>query len=155
MRSTPLPLDENAHLALVFAREESLQSGTTEVSTAHLLVGLTRFTEGVTYSAFNYLGIDGESLRKSIPSKSLESKGTGDENESETDAALREALRLASDEAYRLAERAVKPKHLLLGIVRGADEGVTQILSGLGIRLEKVRQAVMIGIAHERGTKAP
>ncbi|HEX9988443.1 MAG TPA: DinB family protein [Chloroflexia bacterium] len=62
----------------------------------------------------------------------------------------RRVLQLAQEEAQRFNHNYLGTEHLLLGLVRETDGVASRVLAGLGIELDRVRQAVEAAI--ERGT---
>jgi ATP-dependent Clp protease ATP-binding subunit ClpC len=54
----------------------------------------------------------------------------------------RHVLRLAQEEAQRFQHNYIGTEHLLLGLVREGDSVAAQVLTSLGVDLEKVRKAV-------------
>jgi ATP-dependent Clp protease ATP-binding subunit ClpC len=58
----------------------------------------------------------------------------------------RKVLSLAQEEAQRLQHHAIGTEHLLLGLVREAEGGATNVLSDLGVDLTGVRSAIELRI---------
>jgi len=54
----------------------------------------------------------------------------------------RQALTLAQDEAQRLGHKYIGTEHLLLGLLREGQGIAAQVLAGIGVKLEQVRQMV-------------
>src|SRR5947199_5482443 len=62
----------------------------------------------------------------------------------------RKVLSLAQEEAQRFQHNYIGTEHLLLGLVREGEGVAAQVLTGLGVELNKVRSAVefIIGRGH-------
>ena len=62
-------------------------------------------------------------------------------NERFTERARR-ALRLAQEEAQRLRHNYIGTEHILLGLVREGEGVAAQVLTSMGVDLQRVREAV-------------
>ena len=67
----------------------------------------------------------------------------------------RQSVRLARQEAQALGEPAVRPEHLLLGLLRGDEGPVVEALDAVGLSLETVRQRVRTSRAPANGNGTP
>jgi len=61
----------------------------------------------------------------------------------------RQALTLAQDEAQRLGHKYIGTEHLLLGLLREGQGIAAQVLTGMGVRLEQVRQMVKDAMGYD------
>jgi hypothetical protein len=68
------------------------------------------------------------------------------------DAAVREALATAVDEARRMGHHYITPDHVLVGLLEQTEEMAARVLTDLGVSLEDIRTAVaeQIGAAPPR-----
>ena len=145
---------QRARNAVIHAQEEAKELKHPAIGTEHILLGLVREGEGVGARALLNLGIDLEKIR-------LEVKKVLGESNIQAEAAdgdlpitprAKKVFNLAFDEARLQGVNYVGTEHLLLALLR-EEEGVAgQVLIAIGIKLDEVREQVMIllgGETHE------
>jgi ATP-dependent Clp protease ATP-binding subunit ClpC len=139
---------ESAKRVIFFGRYEASQYGSPEIKTEHLLLGLFR---GDRRLARKILGSGGPIKRFTSSSSSIESirrniRVVGGKISTSDDIPLsnesKRVLEYAAEEADRIADRHVRSKHLLLGLLREDQSLAAQLLNGEGVTLEQARAKV-------------
>ena len=142
---------DKARQAVVLAQEEARRLGHPEVRTEHLLLGLLAVDgESAANRALTGLGIPLDDLRREVEEGIGRGEGApsghlpfAPQNKKVLELSLREAL--------QLGHNYIGTEHLLLGLVREADGGAAQVLSGRGANLDAVRQEVVRQLATGAG----
>ena len=142
---------DKARQAVVLAQEEARRLGHPEVRTEHLLLGLLAVDgESAATRALTGLGIPLDDLRREVEERIGRGEGApsghlpfAPQNKKVLELSLREAL--------QLGHNYIGTEHLLLGLVREADGGAAQVLSGRGANLDAVRQEVVRQLATGAG----
>ncbi|MDL5046763.1 ATP-dependent Clp protease ATP-binding subunit [Oscillatoria amoena NRMC-F 0135] len=131
------------------SREEALRLGHDYIGTEHLLLGLIREGEGVAVGVLKKLGVPLSDLRSEIEKVS---KGTA-ANEVKNLAnipltkASEKVLKITYLEAKIFKAQLIGTEHLLLSILRDADNLATQILKKFDVNYETVKE--MLEYQHE------
>ena len=133
---------ERARKVLVLAKEEARRFNHDYIGTEHILLGLLREGEGVACAVLQNLGVDLNRLRKEL--ERLISPGTiatigGD---LPFTPRAKKALELAAEEARNLGHNYIGTEHILLGLLREEEGLAAQVLYGMGVDLEKVREEI-------------
>src|SRR6266516_4096890 len=144
---------EKARLVLDLAQEEARELRHNYVGTEHLLLGLLREGESISYNVLHNLGIELEAVRKAIvfivklgPVEVVGEIGL-------TPRAVA-ATTLAFNEAGHLRQEKIAPEHLLLRLTREGEGIAVGLLRAFGTTLEKVRAQTFQAIALASGGKA-
>lgn len=132
---------DRARKVLILAQQEAARYGHGYIGTEHLLLGLLREGEGVAAKALASLGLDIESVRTHVESI----LGTGQEQASEIGYTPRakKVIELAMEEALRLGHNYVGTEHILLGLIREGEGIAAQVLTGMGVDINLMRQRVI------------
>jgi ATP-dependent Clp protease ATP-binding subunit ClpA len=146
LREPPLP----AHLfegfsqkltsAIIFAMYEASRFGSSAVETEHLLLGLIHEDKPAVDRLLNS-GLSEDSIRLEIQAKGP-AKSRGPMNLAHmplTDQGKR-ALVFAEEEARRLGHEAVRPEHLVFGLLREESCFAAQMLRERGAEFEEIRK---------------
>ncbi|MGS0765789.1 ATP-dependent Clp protease ATP-binding subunit [Syntrophomonas curvata] len=142
---------QRARNAVIHAQEEARQLNHPAIGTEHILLGLLREGEGVGARALLNMGLDLEKVRQEI------TRLIGEDNANAERAAgdlpitprAKKVFNLAFDEARLQGVNYVGTEHLLLALIR-EEEGVSgQVLISMGVRLEQVREQVMLLLGGE------
>ncbi|HWP98343.1 MAG TPA: ATP-dependent Clp protease ATP-binding subunit [Syntrophomonadaceae bacterium] len=137
---------QRARNAVLHAQEEARQLSHPAIGTEHILLGLLREGEGVGARALINMGVDLEKVREEA-TKLM--GNNGEENEKPAGdlpitPRAKKVFNLAFDEARLQGVNYVGTEHLLLAVLR-EEEGVAgQVLVGMGVKLDDVREQVMI-----------
>ncbi len=149
--------NDRAKRVLALAQDEAIRFNHNYIGPEHLLLGLIREGEGVAAHVLDALGVRLSEVRMSIEMLI----GRGGSTTAPTDITLtpltKKVIELAIDEAKKLGHSHVGTEHLLLGIVRGGNEGpgiAAKALAQHGVDLEQVRQQV-IAVLGRGGVSPP
>ncbi|HZJ84523.1 MAG TPA: ATP-dependent Clp protease ATP-binding subunit [Syntrophomonadaceae bacterium] len=144
---------QRARNAVMHAQEEARALNHPTIGTEHLLLGLLKEGEGIGAKALLSLGIDLEKVRIEV-TKMI---GQNAEHKEEADGDLpitpraKKVFNLAFDEARLQGVNYVGTEHLLLALIR-EEEGVAgQVLISMGIRLDEVREQVILLLGGDAG----
>ncbi|MGI6452545.1 MAG: ATP-dependent Clp protease ATP-binding subunit [Syntrophomonadaceae bacterium] len=142
---------QRAKNAVIHAQEEARQLNHPAIGTEHLLLGLLREGEGVGARALLSMGVDLNKVREEV-NKVIGENARGVEKPAgdlPITPRAKKVFNLAFDEARLQGVNYVGTEHLLLAILR-EEEGVAgQVLMSMGIRLEAVREQVMMLLGGE------
>jgi ATP-dependent Clp protease ATP-binding subunit ClpA len=119
------------------------------IGTEHLLLGLVREGEGIAAGVLQSLGIKLEQVRTQTiqvlnHASSPQTIGTLPPFSPVQTESARNVLRLAQEEVQRFQHDYVGTEHLLLALIRESDGIAAQVLTNLGVELEKLRIAVEV-----------
>ena len=133
---------ESARRALFFSRYEASELGGRSIETEHLLLGLLRAGKGVTSRLFTDAKISYEPVRGTLEA------GAGEKTPTSVEVPFsKETKRILDhtvEEADRLQHSYIGTEHLLLGLLREDQSIAGGILSRYGMRLEAVREQLLI-----------
>lgn len=132
---------ERAQQVLNLAREEARALGHPAVGTEHLLLGLIKENEGIGAKALTNLGLDLNTVRKSVTE--LVAPGRETPDEMGHTPRVKKVLELANDEAQKWGVNYVGTEHLLLGLIREGEGIAAQVLADLDVTADAVRKQVM------------
>ena len=134
---------EQAKRAILLAQEEANRLNHGYLGTEHILLGLIRENEGIAANALKNSGIDLARVRQAVTN----AVGRGQEASflGQIPLTLRanKALQLAAKEARQLGHNYLGTEHLLLGLTKDKESLAAQILMGLGVDLDQLRQEVI------------
>lgn len=134
---------ESARRALFFARYEATQLGATVIETEHVLLGLTRESQGLVARILALSQLSLESLRREIEGRSAFRERIPTSVAIPFSAETHRVLRFAAAEADRLRHSDIETEHLLLGLLREESSVAASILTRHGLRLDDVRNTVV------------
>jgi len=130
---------ERARRVIFFAQEEAGRLGENFVTTEHLLLGLVRENDSVAARILERMGVGLNRIRAEVERQVTRGDGRLGQDMQLTPRAKR-VIDLAYDEARQLNNNYIGTEHLLLGLVREQNGLAAQILTELGVDLEKTRQ---------------
>jgi len=134
---------EQAKRAILLAQEEVNRLNHGYLGTEHILLGLIRENEGIAANVLKNSGIDLARVRQAVTN----AVGRGQEASflAQIPLTLRanRALQLATKEARQLGHNYLGTEHLLLGLTKDKESLAAQILMGLGVDLDQLRQEVI------------
>ncbi|MBW3538303.1 hypothetical protein KY386_02305 [Candidatus Parcubacteria bacterium] len=142
-----------ARRVVILAQEEGWLLNHSYVGTEHLLLGLIHEGDSAAAKALEELGVSLESVRDQVE----QITGRGESVPSghiPFTAQAKNVLELALREALEFDHQFIGPAHILFGIVRRGDGTAINILSNLGVDLDRVRNGVLNRLAMERITQA-
>ena len=132
---------DEAKYAVVLAQEEARRLSHGHIGTEHILLGLTRESDGVAARALESLGISLDAVRQQVE----QTVGQGQQAPSgyiPFTPRAKKVLELSLREALQLSHNYIGTEHILLGLTRESDGVAAQVLGKLGADLNTVRQAV-------------
>ena len=132
---------ERARRVIFFAQEETGRLDSSFVDADHLFLGLLRERDCIGWRLLGRAGIDQEKVKREIASRIPRGNGMEDRDMQLTPRAKR-VIDLAYDEAGQLNSNYIGTEHLLLGLLGEGESVGAHILAGLGLDLDKARQAV-------------
>jgi len=132
-----------ARRVIVLAQDEARLLGHNYVGTEHILLGLLAEGHGVAARALESLGISLDAVRQQVE----EIIGRGREGPPEGHIPFtpraKKVLELSLRESLDLGHTYIGTEHILLGLIREGEGVAAQVLVGLGLDLELVRQRVI------------
>lgn len=142
---------QRARNAVIHAQEEARQLNHPAIGTEHILLGLLKEGEGVGARALLNMGVDLQKVREEI-TRLIGTDGINAERAAgdlPITPRAKKVFNLAFDEARLQGVNYVGTEHLLLALIR-EEEGVAgQVLISMGVRLEQVREQVMLLLGGE------
>jgi dihydroneopterin aldolase len=140
---------ERARKVVVLAQEEARRFGHGYTGTEHLLLGLLREDEGVAALALERSNVTLRGAREQLESI----VGYGDESpgpQAPFTPRSKKVLELALREALQLDHNYIGTEHILLGLMRENEGVASQMLSGMGVDADGVREQVIRLLGDER-----
>lgn len=131
---------QRAQHVLYLAGEEAKVLGHPAIGTEHLLLGLLRENEGIGAKALINLGLDLNTVRRTVTD--LVSPGQAIPSKNSITPRAKRVIELANDEAMRWGVNYVGTEHLLLGLVREGEGVAAQVLIDLGVTADAIRKQV-------------
>ncbi|MDH3458585.1 MAG: DUF2442 domain-containing protein [Gemmatimonadota bacterium] len=115
-----MPFSKAAHRVLALAGDEAQRLCHPYVGTEHLVLALTRQTQGTVGTALRTLAVNGERVRTTIGTTVTPGNATHGQRLSHTSRTKR-VLVLAKHSAQAFGECEITAEHLLLGVLREAS----------------------------------
>jgi ATP-dependent Clp protease ATP-binding subunit ClpC len=134
---------DRARRTLTLASQEAMRLRHDHVGTEHLLLGLVKEGSGLAAVVLHQFDISLSTVRQKVE-QLVHGPST-----SNPPAKLRQTerytrvLECAIDEANALSNNYVGTEHLLLGLLRESEGTAARVLSGLDLKLDDVRSAVL------------
>ena len=136
---------QRAQRAILHAQEEAREMNHPAVGTEHILLGLIKEGEGIAARALINLGADLDKIKEEISNLIGQTGGRQDMPGRELPITPRakKVLNLAFEEAQFQGVNYVGTEHILLALLREEDGMAAQVLKGMGIRLDAVREQLI------------
>ena len=148
---------DRARRIVVLAQEEARMLNHDYVGTEHILVALIREGGGIAAQALQSLGITEEAARQQV--EEVVGRGQADPQRGHFPFTPRakKTLELALREALQLGHNYIGTEHILLGLIREGEgtSPATQVLNGLGVDPNRVRQQVIQLVSARRVQEEP
>jgi len=132
-----------AQQALAFARKEAELFNHNSVGTEHVLLGLIRLGQGVSVTVLQKLGLDLETVRAEVRRQVAPGPDPKITGNIPYTPGVKKVLAHAAREARALHHAYVGTEHILLGLLREADEVAARVLKNLGVDCEKTRLEIL------------
>ena len=137
-----LTVAANARLAVFMARREAAGRGDRVVGTEHLLLGLLQQGEGGACEALKEIGVTLQAARLQADLFFPSDLADVEPGRLPLSKAARAALERSTSEVVRRGDDKLENAHLLLALLRDPEERAVQLLSGLGVSVAEVEEAV-------------
>jgi hypothetical protein len=132
---------DDAKKTLTFAQEEAERSHHSYIGTEHLLLALLRLTSGTAHVALRELGIDMQSVRKTIDAVLGREERTMIQQIIPT-SRVKKVIEIAFEEARRMGTNNVDSGHLLIALTIEGEGIAAHVLADLGAGQKQVIAAV-------------
>lgn len=133
---------QRAQHVIDLAADEARSMGHPAIGTEHLLLGLIKENGGIGAKALLNLGLDLNTLRKTITD--LVPPGREILGEASVTPRVKRVFELAHDEAQRWGVNYLGTEHLLLGLIREGEGVAAQALTDLNITADSIRKQVLV-----------
>ncbi|KYH31403.1 ATP-dependent Clp protease ATP-binding subunit [Neomoorella mulderi] len=133
---------ERANRVLRLAQEEARALHHPAIGTEHILLGILREGDSVAARALTNLGVNVKAVRDEVRKIIRPGEAPAGGEIGLTPRAKR-VLELANEEARRQGVNYVGTEHILLGLLEEGEGLAAQVLSGLGLSPDKIRQQVI------------
>ena len=130
---------ERARKVLSLAQEEAQRFKHNYIGTEHILLGLSKESEGVAAKVLSSLGIESNKIQSSVEFII----GQGDRQTPKSlglTPRAKKVIELSVDEARRLNHQYIGTEHILIGLLREGEGIAAGVLESLGANLEDVRK---------------
>ena len=134
---------ERARTVIILAKEEAKRFNHDYIGTEHILLGLIKEGEGVAAAVLQNLGLSLEAIRLEVEKIVQPGPPTVVSGDIPFTPKAKKVIELATDEARNLGHNYIGTEHLLLGLIREGEGVASQVLTNLGLDLNRVRQEVM------------
>lgn len=145
--------DESARKVILLAQEEAIRMNAGHVGVEHLLLGLSRQTEGVAAQILESNGVDFSRVQSEVE-RLVPSQAEMTVGEPKLTPLAKRTLELAADEASRMRHHCIGTEHLLLALLRIEDGPASTALRNLGLGSETTRAQILIQLGSEAVTIA-
>ena len=146
---------DQARRIVVLAQEEARMLNHNYIGTEHILLALIHEGTGTAARALESLGITEEAARQQV----AEIVGRGQQEPPRGHIPFtpraKKTLELSLREAIALGNNFIGSEHILLGLIREGDNPASQVLNGLGVEPNRVRQEVIRRVSARRVVEEP
>ena len=132
-----------AQQVLALARKEADLFGHHMIGTGHLLLGLIALGQGVAVNVLAKLGVDLQTARNEVEKVLIATPEEKMIDVIRYTLRVKRTLGLAAKEASNLKHTYVGTEHILLGLLREADDTAGKVLRNLGVDIEQTRLAIL------------
>jgi hypothetical protein len=122
-----------AKVVMLKAQNDACDRGHREVTTVHLLLGLTAEWDGLAGRAIEAAGVTKSALTSAAVAALPPSREPITARFVHPSSGLKKVNELVVREALRLGHNYVGTEHILLGLLEAGDEPGTNVLTGLGV----------------------
>ena len=144
---------DQARRIVVLAQEEARMLNHDYIGSEHIMLALIHEGTGVAAQALKSLGVTEEAARQQVE----QIVGRGQQNPPRGHIPFtpraKKTLELSLREAIALGSTSIGTEHILLGLIREGEgkSPATQVLDGLGVDPNRVRQQVIALVSASRG----
>lgn len=145
---------ERAQQVLVLAQEEAKRLNHNFIGTEHLLLGLVREGSGIAARALQNMNVDLNRVRSEVERIAPKGDKLYFQGITYTPRAKR-VVELSIEESQNLGHNYVGTEHILLGLLREGEGIAAQVLTNLGVDLERARKEVIQLLGGTEGAAHP
>ena len=146
---------DQARRIVALAQEEARTLNHNDVGTEHILLALIREGSGMAAQALTALGITEEAARQQVEEVLGRSQRGPQRGRAPFTPWAKKALELSLREAIAIGNSSIGTEHILLGLIRVGEGPAAQVLAGLGVDPNRVRQQVIRLVSASRGKAEP
>jgi ATP-dependent Clp protease ATP-binding subunit ClpC len=146
---------DQARRIVVLAQEEARMLNHNYIGTEHIMLALIHEGTGIAAQALESLGVTEEAARQQV--EQIVGRGQQDPRRGHIPFTphAKKTLELSLREAIALGNTSIGTEHILLGLIREGEGNskspATQVLDGLGLDPNRVRQQVIALVSTSRG----
>jgi len=146
---------ERVKKVMILAREESRCLGHDYVGPEHILLGIIRDGEGVANKLLTNLGVESDTIKKSIEDGVAKGGGSTPVGQAPFKPQAKKLLDVATKEAKEMKVKYVGTEHLLLALAKEADSVPARVLVAQNADYKRIKDALLSYVAASgRGGKA-
>jgi len=134
---------ERARKVMALANQEAQRFNHEYIGTEHILLGLLKEGSGVGPNVLKNLGVDLHKVRMEVEKRVKPGPEMVTMGRLPQTPRAKKVLEYAMEEARNLNHNYIGTEHLLLGLLREENGVAAQVLTGLGLKLDEVREEVL------------
>jgi ATP-dependent Clp protease ATP-binding subunit ClpC len=134
---------DRARKVMALANQEAQRFNHEHIGTEHILLGLVKEGSGVGATVLKNLDVDIKKLRLEVEKHVKSGPDLVTMGKLPQTPRAKKVIEYAIEEARALNHNYVGTEHILLGLLRETEGVAAQVLMGLGLKLEEVRQEVL------------
>jgi ATP-dependent Clp protease ATP-binding subunit ClpA len=134
---------DRARKVMQLANQEAQRFNHEYIGTEHILLGLVKEGSGVAANVLKNLDIDLRKIRLEVEKIVQSGPDMVNMGKLPQTPRAKKVIEHSIDEARGLAHNYVGTEHILLGLLREVEGVASQVLTNLGLKLEKVREETL------------
>jgi ATP-dependent Clp protease ATP-binding subunit ClpC len=135
------PFTERAHRAIVLAQEAAAKLRHTYIGSEHILLGIMDDKDSRAAKTIRSFDVDNK-LRRELE-EIFRRDATSQNAEHVFSPSAKRTIELAFEEARQMGDKYIAPEHLILGMLRTADDAAFEALEKADIDKEKLRTEIL------------
>src|ERR1700736_5523883 len=143
---------DRARKIMQLANQEAQRLNHEYIGTEHILLGLVKEASGVAADVLKNLDIDLRQVRLEIEKVVQVGPGVVTMGKLLQTPRTKKVIEYAIEEARNLNDGTVGTRHILLGLLREQEGVAAQVLMNLGLKLEDVRQELLVVLGKKTGS---
>jgi|SRR5690348_6193924 ATP-dependent Clp protease ATP-binding subunit ClpC len=146
---------DQARRIVALAQEEARALNHNDIGTEDILLALIHEGSGIAAQALKALGITEEAARQRVEEVTDRDRQGPRRGRVPLTPLAKKVLELSLREAIAIGSSRIGTEHILLGLVRLGESPAEQVLAGLGVDPNRVRQQVIRLVSASRGNQEP
>jgi ATP-dependent Clp protease ATP-binding subunit ClpA len=134
---------DRARRVMALANQEAIRLHHDYLAPVHMFLGMLLEKSNVATVVLRNVGIDLETLRSDLNRMVEPGRKDVQATKLAQNAAMRQVIQYAIDEARKLGHMYVGTEHLLLGCLREGSDIPARLLSERGVKLEQLREEIL------------